>query len=187
MTMVNFVVQGISILGMACHISSFQIKKNSMLFFAQLMGSMLFLIHYIMLGAATGAILNLVGVIRGVVFLQGEKLRKPWVLVALWILTICAVVVTWNGTLSCTLSLDMKYWYNIFPLIAMLASSTAMHFNNGKVIRLTQLFAASPGWLTYNIIVGSLGGSLCETFIIMSTVISFIRYGIDGFEKGESK
>ena len=181
------IIQGISVFGMACHISSFQIKKNSHLFFAQLLGSMLFLLHYILLGAATGAIMNLVGVIRGIIFLQGEKLRKPWVLAVLWIMTIVAVWVTWNGSLSFGLNFDMTYWYNIFPLIAMLASSTAMHFNNGKVIRLTQLFLASPGWLTYNIIVFSIGGALCETFIIISTIVSFIRFGVNGFEKGESK
>ena len=181
----NYLIQGISILGMACHISSFQIKKNSLLFFAQLLGSTLYLVHYILLGAATGAILNLIGVIRGIIFLQGEKLRKPWVLAALWIMTIVAVWVTWNGSLSFDTNLNMEFWYNIFPLIAMLASSTAMHCNNGKVIRFAQLFLASPGWLAYNIIVGSLGGALCEIFIITSTVVSFIRYGIDGFEKAK--
>lgn len=169
----EYIIQGISIAGMACHISSFQIKKNSVLFFMQTLGSLLFLIHYFMLGEMTGAIMNVLGVTRGLVFLQGEKLRKPWVLGVLWILTIGCVIITWDG-IKCLL-----------PLIAMLASTTAMHLNNGKVIRFAQLFATSPCWLIYNIIVGSLGGTLCEAFIMTSTIISFIRYGIDGFEKAE--
>lgn len=179
----EYLIQGISIAGMACHISSFQIKKNSLLFFMQTLGSLLFLIHYILLGASTGAIMNLIGVIRGIVFLQGEKLRKPWVLVSLLVLTVAAVFATWNGSFENMYPFDMTLWYNIFPLIAMIASTVAMHLNNGKIIRLTQLCAASPGWITYNIIVRSLGGTLCEAFIMTSTIISFIRYGIDGFEK----
>lgn len=183
----EYIIQGISIAGMACHISSFQIKKNSMLFFMQTLGSLLFLIHYILLGASTGAIMNLIGVIRGVVFLQGKKFRKPWMLVSLCILTIAGVLVTWNGSFTNIFPLDMSVWYNIFPLVAMLASTVAMHLDNGKVIRLAQLFVASPGWITYNIIVGSIGGTLCEAFIMTSTIISFIRYGVNGFEKAENK
>ena len=141
----------------------------------QTLGSLLFLIHYFMLGEMTGAVMNILGVTRGIIFLQGEKLRKPWMLSVLWILTIGTVVFTWEG-FKCLL-----------PLVAMLASTTAMHLNNGKTIRLAQLFVTSPGWLIYNIIVGSLGGTLCEAFIMTSTIISFIRYGINGFENDSAK
>lgn len=169
----NFIIQGISILGMACHISSFQIKKNSLLFFAQFMGSFLFFVHYLLLGQLAGALMNIVGVISSIVFMQGDKLKKPWVIALLLVMVIGGVGLTWDG------------WKCIFILIAMTVSMITKYSNNGKIIRLGQLFANSPGWLTYNIIVGSIGGTLCEIFIITSTVISFIRYGINGFEKAE--
>ncbi len=43
-------------------------------------------------------------------------------------------------------------------------------------IIVAQLFGNSPCRLTYNIIVGSLGETLCEAFIIISTIVFFITY-----------
>ena len=54
---------------------------------------------------------------------------------------------------------------------------------NGKHIRYGQFFVSSPSWIIHNIFNFSLGGILCEVFMMLSVVISFIRYGKDGFEK----
>ncbi len=55
--------------------------------------------------------------------------------------------------------------------------------NNRKAIRTVRLFAVTPAWLAYNITVFSLDGIICEGFNIISIIISFIRYGKNGFEK----
>ena len=56
---------------------------------------------------------------------------------------------------------------------------------NGKHIRYGQFFISSPSWIIHNIFNFSLGGILCEVFMMASVVISFIRFGKDGFEKGD--
>ena len=168
-------VQGIGYLGTACHISSFQVKKNKFLFLAQLLGSTFFTIHYLLLGEPAGAVMNIIGIIRNFVFMQGNKAKKPWVLALLTILVVAGVAFTWNA------------WYCVFVLVAMAVSNVTMYSNKGKIIRYGQLFASSPCWLIYNFIVGSWGGMLCECFIIISTIVSFIRYGVNGFEKADGK
>ncbi len=169
----NMVIQAIGYVGMACNIASFQIKKNKFLFLVQTIGASLFLIHYVLLGQFTGAVMNLMGVARGAVFVQGKKLRKPWILAILLVLTTVATIFTWNGPIS------------LLPFFGIFTSTIAMYLNDGKIIRLVQLCVSSPCWLIYNIIVGSQSGALCEIFIITSTVISLIRFGMKGFDKAD--
>ena len=170
-----FWIQAIGYVGMFCHISSFQLKKNSLLFFAQLMGSTIFAIQYLLLGEPAGAVMNVIGVIRNLVYMQGDKAKKPWVLCVLSALVIGGVMYTWNA------------WYCVFVLVAMGVTNITMYSNNGKIIRYGQLFGGSPCWLAYNCFVGTYAGILCEIFIIISTIVSFIRYGINGFDKNEKK
>ena len=74
--MTDIIAQGLGIVGAALNIGSFQMKKNKTLITFQFLGSSFFLFNYLMLGALTGCFLNGMGVIRGLIFMQGKKLRK---------------------------------------------------------------------------------------------------------------
>ena len=169
--MMDVISQGLGLLGAFFNISSFQLKKNNRLILFQFLGSSSFLFNYLLLGAFTGCFMNGAGVVRGLVFLQGEKLRKTPVLVLMNTALVVGTALTWEGLLS------------LLPLVGMIAMTTAMYLNDGKLIRIAQLFVSSPCWLIYNAVSGTIGGTICEVFIIVSTTISFIRYGINGFEK----
>lgn len=160
------------------NIFSFQSKKNNFLFLFQLLGASCFLLNYIMLGALTGAVMNLVGVLRGIVFMRGEKAKKPYILALLCLITVVGVALSSYKELAAGSLLPL------LPFVGMLSTTCAMHSGNGKVIRIVQLFLGSPCWIIYNIFCGAKGGVICEAFIIVSTVVSIIRFGLDGFEKG---
>ena len=72
-------------------------------------------------------------------------------------------------------------WLSIVLLVVHLVGTFAMWSDNGKLIRISQLFCVSPGWLIYNVAVFSIGGIICEVMNIVSAVVSFIRFGFDGF------
>ncbi|MBR2020851.1 MAG: YgjV family protein [Clostridia bacterium] len=165
------ITQVIGLLAAVIVIGSYQFKKNSSLIIVQTAGSFLFLLNYFMLGAYTGAFMNLACVARGLIFYGGDKTRKPFVLVALNLLLIVGAVFTWESALS------------LLPLLGMIAVTVGMYSDNGKYIRMAQLFISSPCWLIYNFASGTIGGVICEIFVICSAVISIIRYGFDGFEK----
>ena len=169
--MTQIIAQGLGILGAAFNIGSFQLKSNKRLILFQFLGSSFFLFNYLMLGAYTGCFMNGMGVVRNFIFLGGDKTRKPYILILLNVALILGTVFTWQGFLS------------LLPLIGMIAATVAMYLNNGKVIRIVQLFISSPCWLIYNLASMTVGGVACEIFVIVSTAISFIRFGIDGFEK----
>lgn len=169
--MYNIIAQGIGIIGAALVIGSYQCKKNKSLIFTQFLGSTCFVFNYLMLSAYTGCFMNISGSVRNLVFLGGQKVRKIWVLALICLLLISGTVITWSGFLS------------ILPFLGMLSVTIAMYFDNGKYIRISQLFISSPCWLIYNFASGTIGGVVCEIFVITSTIISIIRYGFDGFEK----
>lgn len=169
--MTQLIAQGLGILGAALNIGSFQMKSNKKLILCQFLGSCFFLFNYLMLGAFTGCFMNGMGVVRNFIFLGGEKTRKPYILILLNLALIAGTILTWQGPLS------------LFPLIGMIAATIAMYMNSGKAMRMTQLFISSPCWLVYNLASLTIGGVACEIFVITSTAISFIRFGMDGFEK----
>lgn len=163
--------QILGLIGAGFNIGSYQLKKNSHLMLSQFLASTFFVFNYLLIGAFTGCCMNLIGTIRNFLFLYGQKFRKIPILIFLNLILIVATVLTWENAFS------------ILPFIGMGSMTNVMYFNNGKTIRIAQLFISSPCWLIYNIINFTLGGILCEVFVIISTTISFIRFGFNGFEK----
>lgn len=71
---------------------------------------------------------------------------------------------------------------SVLTFSSLIVMSVVMWRANPGHIRYTQLFVVSPAWLTNNIFHFTLGGILCEVLSMISVVVSFIRYGKDGFK-----
>lgn len=164
----EIIVQGIGFLGVICFIMSFQIKSNKALFLAQMAGSGMFCIQFMLMGAYSGCLSLLVIVIRNWFLSKADKwpkvLWKGW---AVLIIIICAVImwVTWIGPVS------------ILPFLAMAGGTIGYYTNNAQTIRFANLICCSPSWLIYDFIVGSIGGVLNESIVLASILISIYRYG----------
>ena len=66
----EIVAQIIGVFAMAFNIWSYQQKQQKHIIALQLVGSTLFGLHYFMLGAYMGGLLNAVGIVRAIVFLS---------------------------------------------------------------------------------------------------------------------
>ena len=71
--MYDVIAQGVGIVAMAFNIFSYQQKKAKHIIAFQLFGGLFFGISYFMLGAYIGAVLNVVGVARALLFLKKDK------------------------------------------------------------------------------------------------------------------
>ena len=74
--------QILSIAGLACVVGSYQQKKKSALIAVQATGGALFAIHYLLLGAYSGFLMNSLAVLRGIVFYKEHRsptTGKVWV------------------------------------------------------------------------------------------------------------
>ena len=72
---IEIIAQIIGIFGMAANIFSYQQKNKSSVIVLQLCGAALFTANFFMLGAITGAIMNIINVALSLVFLYKDKTR----------------------------------------------------------------------------------------------------------------
>ena len=88
--------QIIGIIGSALTIISYQCKKPKTLIMLQGAGGLMFAINFFMLGAYTGALLNLVNVVRSISFAKIKSKNKllPITLIAVYAIS---TVFTYNG------------------------------------------------------------------------------------------
>ena len=163
--------QIIGILGTCAAFISFQLKENKKFFILQATSGLMFALNFLLLGAPTGCVLNLINIYRGAVMAGGKRLHKLPFLISIQAIYIIATVFTYTNIFS------------VIALTAQLIGTFAMWSGSGKTIRILQLFCVSPLWLVHNIFVFSIGGIVCEVFNIGSIIVSLIRFGKKGFEK----
>jgi len=159
--------------GTIAYVAAFQCKKNRGIAVWTMLGALLYIVHYFMLGALSGSISLLISMFSSfVVACAGHPWAdwKDWpkAFAAAYILS---TVFTWQGPLS------------LLPCVISIAKSWVCFLGNGKYIRLTWVCLISPGWLTYNFITGSWSGVVCELFILVSIIISLARYGLKALDQ----
>ena len=175
MDWIEITAQAIGIVGSVLIIGSFQMKSNKWLFVCQMLGSLMFTVNFFMLGSYAGSLMNFVSCIRGVLLLAGGKWSKPWICAVLCAIYIVSGVFTYDGICS------------VLITISSVVVTVAMWTRNGKNIRLANFFTNSPAWLVNNIYYFSLGGIITEVVSLVSVLVSFIRFGFNGFEDGSKK
>lgn len=165
--------QVIGIIGMLTEALSFQCRGTRKLFLFQIASSGFFVLHLFLLGAYTGALLNLAGAVRsGILFLGDRRWARSRTAMALVMLMMAACgAVTWNG------------WLSLLPTAAMAAGTPFLWTRSGKTVRMAMLFFISPCWLIYDIFAFSIAGILTESFNLLSILISFARFGTKGFQE----
>ena len=129
-----------------------------------------------MLGAYTGVLISIVSVTRSVLIsvLKG-KIKYP-IVIALMVATAVSGYFIYTGTET------------VLMIVAYLLFTASMLTESSRLIRITQFAIASPLQLAHNIIVFSLGGILCESFNMISIIVSVLRLGLKGFDdKGDKK
>lgn len=163
----ELIIQAVGIIAMAFVIMSFQFKKVGACFAVQLIGTLLFAMHFAMIGAWGGCLMNVLGAIQLVIMLLGDITKKRSVLVGLISVYICA-----------TALVILAKWDSLLALLsgaASIAGVLGMWTRDDVKLRIVRLSVTSPGWLIYNGVTGSLGGVICELFCIGSIIVYFIR------------
>ncbi len=166
--------QAVGLLAMAFNILSYQQKSQKAVIGFQLFGSMLFAANYLLLGALVGGLLNIVGIVRALVFLNKEKLhaeRLPWLL---------GFLAAYLGSYVLTFTVfgmeptAFNLIIEALPLIGMTAITISFQMKDAKAIRLFGMIS-SPSWLVYNIVNGSIGAICCEVLTLGSILIGMFR------------
>ncbi len=163
--MTQFIAQAVGFVGMTLAFISFQQNKRERITFLQMLASVVWTVHFGMLGAWSGMAMNAIGIARGFVF---SKKSAPWASKAFWPYAFSAVsvvccLVTWEN------------WTSLLPTVAMVVSTFGLWADKPKTVRRLNL----PGswlWLAYNFINRSWAGLATECFNTASILIAMFRY-----------
>ena len=182
----ELLAQGIGLIAMAMNVLSYQQKTKRGLIAFQLVGATLFAVNFLMLGALVGGILNILGAVRAVVYMNSERFgahRLAWVLgfsasfVLVYILTFTAF-----GTPVTPVKLVVE----LLPVVAMILSTVGFRLKGAKAVRMLGLIV-SPCWLVYNLIAGAVGAILCEAISLVSILVGIVRFDLPTGAKGKKR
>ena len=179
----DVIAQILSILSCAGIILSFQLKNNRHLFLVQTIAAFGFGISYLLLGAIDGFLINAIAFTNTFVLLNKKLKKKPILVMICAAFPIISIIsaLTYNGDWETMKILEVVFSFLI--AIAQIIYTITTWQDDGAKIRKVRLLFVTPAWLGYNIVVFSIGGIICEAFNIISIVVSFIRYGKNGFTK----
>ena len=177
MTPFELIAQAVGIAAMAFNILSFQQKTQKSVIGFQLFGSILFAVNFFMLNAPVGGILNLVGALRAIVFMNREKFRADHCAWLIFFTTLYVSSYILTFTVFQKELTPVAGIIELLPVIAMTVTTISFRMQSAKSIRKFGLIS-SPSWLIYNIANFAVGAIICEVLSLGSIVIGLIRYDL---------
>ena len=127
-----------------------------------------------MLGAYIGGLLNIISVVRAVLFLYKDKLKtdnRIWLVSFITLYFVCYIL---TFTVFDKTFILKNAILEILPVIGMLATTFAYRCKTPKSTRLLCLIS-SPSWLIYNIVNFAVGAICCEVFSLISIIVGLVR------------
>lgn len=174
MTVYEIIAQAVGIVAMVFNILSFQQKSPKGVLTFQLVGGFLFSIHFFMLDAIVGCLLNVIAVIRALIYLNREKLhtdRLSWLMgfIILYILSYALTFAVFGKEFTV-----FNGFIELLPVIGMTVQTISFRLNRVNAIRVYGLVGSST-WLVYNIINVAIGAIVCEVMSLISITVSLLR------------
>ncbi|HEX5743837.1 MAG TPA: YgjV family protein [Candidatus Saccharimonadales bacterium] len=163
--MVNPVlIQGIGVVALFANLSVFQTNTRKNMLLLGLCGCLLWATHFYLLGALTGAAVNLMAAGRFIVYFRVRpSKRNRWIMWSFIGLTALVTAFTWAGIVS------------LLPFLGTASGVIAFWQKNTKYIRRLAL-TSSPPWIIYAFAVGSYPGIITESLLMGSNLIGQYRF-----------
>ena len=162
------IAQGLGYLALFFVILSFQKNRRRSVLWLMLVGVLLFVVHYSLLHAWTGALMNIIE--AGVVYVAYQKEKAAWAKKSYWPYLFIALFIIAGLMASRTL-------ISCLPILAQIFGTIAVWQKSPRSIRFIML-APRPLWFIYNFAVGSQAGMVAEVFILASVVSGIVRFDI---------
>lgn len=157
-------IQGIGLAALIANLSIFQTNTRKNMILLGLGACLLWTAHFYLLGATTGAAMNLLAAGRFSVYYRIRPSRRNrWIMWLFVGLTALAVALTWKGAIS------------LLPFIGTASGVVAFWQRKPKHIRRLAL-VSSPPWFIYAAIVGSYPGMIAESLLLGSNFVGQYRF-----------
>ncbi len=154
-------VQGLGVLGLVFTVAAFQSRTRAQILWRQCVGSVFFMVHFLLLSAYTGAAMNLVVVSRNLVFSkEGRRIYWLYLFIAV---AIALLFLSWQG------------WVSVYPAAGVICGVFAVWQRRPAVIRALML-AATLLWIPYAIITGSYPVLANQLMLAVALLTGMVRH-----------
>lgn len=164
------VAQIIGLLAVTTFLFSYQQKKRKYIIAFNTVSRCLYILQYVLLGAFSGAVLDVLGALSSVI--AGQKHRRTIEKHAKALLILIDIIIVGVGG---SIAITERNWLDVFPIIGVLLHTSAFWMTDEKKIRWVSLLG-SPFWLVYNYLSQAYGSALGDGLTICSIIIAMIRY-----------
>ena len=157
----------IGFIGLILTFAAFQTNKHKNIVIIKLVSEFVFGIQYLLVGAYTGCVLNILGSVRNFTYLKLDEKGKSTriaMFVFMAVFTVAAVF-TWDS------------WLSIFPLVGKLFSTAAYSLKNPRKIRLLNVPTAIM-WVVYNVTFHMWEALFADSMSLVSVMIAIVRFDI---------
>jgi len=160
------VAQIFGALALTILIISLQKNSKTKLLLYQSISSLLYALQYLFLNAYTGCFMNLICMIRNIIFNQYPKKRPPvyWLIITI-VLMIFFSSLSYTGVIS------------FLPMIAVILYSIALWHGNLTVIRTTEIISCSL-YILYNIKVLAITGLIATIIELVGAILAVYKFDI---------
>ena len=95
-------IQGLGLIGLGFGVAAFQSNRHKSIVLLKLLNELVFAVQYVLLGAYTGAVMNLISCVRNYIYAKSvEKGRSttPWIFIFSGIIVLSGIL-SWSSPLS---------------------------------------------------------------------------------------
>ena len=165
--MINFIIaQIIGGIALIVLIVSFQKSEKKKLLKYQMFSSLLYAIQYVLLGAYTGSLMNLICMVRNFIFNKYENKRPPlYLLIIIITLMVGFSTISYEGLIS------------LLPMIAVVLYSIAIWDGNLKKVRIVEIISCLL-YIIYNIKVQAYTGLIATVIEMLGAMVAIYRFNI---------
>lgn len=144
---------------------SYQIHDKKKLILIQTISTALVCIQYILIGAYSGFALNIVGIIRNIVFYNRDKKFFSGLFFPIFFACVIPLVslLSWDG------------YFSIFIVIGLMINTICLGICSTQALRISTIVSCTL-IIIYNICARSYSGIVNETITMISSIIGIIRY-----------
>lgn len=162
----NFIIgQIFGVLATCLTFLSYQANTKKRLLIVQSIGTLCTAVSYLFLGATSGLVLNIICIVRNVIFyFQREGSRSTLISGCTFALIMIGFgAYFWQG------------WVSLLIMVALAANTVFLSFGRPQLLR-KSILATSAIMIVYNVFVISIGGIINEALAITSSVIGIVRF-----------
>lgn len=160
----SLVAQAIGIIAVLISLSVYQSNRRAGMLGLAMVAALFYATHFFMLGALTGAAMNLIGAARSFVFMRiRPSKRRTWILWMFLGLAGVATLITWHGPIS------------LLALTGTICSALSSWQRSARMVRRFAVATPFP-WFLYSAASGSYPGMAIELLTLVSNLYGQYRH-----------